>query len=44
MRQVPSHYITRGVRMSKIQISDEARDFILQQTEIITVQMELCGG
>ena len=30
--------------MTKVQITDEARDFILKQTEIITVQMELCGG
>lgn len=30
--------------MNKVQISDEARDFILQQTGIITVQMEMCGG
>jgi|GEM_PF-3221248 len=30
--------------MTKVQITDEARDFILKQTEIITVQMEACGG
>lgn len=30
--------------MNKVQISDEARDFILKQTETITVQMEMCGG
>jgi len=30
--------------MTKVQITDEARDFILKQTEIITVQMEECRG
>lgn len=30
--------------MVKISIADEARDYILEQTDTITVQMRLCGG
>lgn len=30
--------------MSKIEITDEARDFILQNDETITVEMKYCGG
>lgn len=30
--------------MAKITISDEAREYILEKTDTITLQMELCGG
>ncbi len=30
--------------MTKVQVSDEARDYILKQTDTITVRMEACGG
>ncbi|AEG16773.1 MAG: hypothetical protein PWP72_150 [Thermoanaerobacter sp.] len=30
--------------MVQVHVSDEARDYILQQTDTITLVMELCGG
>ena len=30
--------------MIKVQVSDEARDYILKQADTITVRMEACGG
>lgn len=30
--------------MAKVQITDEAREFILKQTDTITVQIEMCRG
>lgn len=30
--------------MPKVQITDTARDYILRQTDTITVQMDFCGG
>lgn len=30
--------------MAKVHVTDDARDYILKQTDTITVQMELCGG
>lgn len=30
--------------MAKVQITDEAREFILKQTDTITVQIEMCKG
>lgn len=30
--------------MTKVQVSDEARDYILKETDTITVRMEVCGG
>lgn len=30
--------------MVQIRISDEAKDYVLKQTDTITLVMELCGG
>ena len=30
--------------MVKVQITDEAREYILKQTDTITVQIEMCRG
>lgn len=30
--------------MAKVQITDDARDYILKQTDTITVQIEMCRG
>lgn len=30
--------------MSKVEITDEARDFILKSDQNITVEMKYCGG
>jgi len=30
--------------VAKVRITDEARDYILRQTDTVTVRMEICGG